>query len=474
MSFASTLDGFCNTVNCTGKELAALSGISAATLSRYRRGERVPEPGSAALTHLARGIAELSLREDSSTTLAEDEVFNALSAGVANARMIGMDFNMRLDTLMHALSISNVSMAMATRVDPSYISRIRKGLRKPAELAAFVDSAARLAADTCLRKDLLADLVELTGANGIGSFNPDRNIDDSSSLAETIENWLLGDDIVEADIFELEKLFTWLDTADLGDWLAIGGQKPEGAAEPEESPEHVARFYYGIDGMRNAELEFLGTALKTRTCKLALSSDMPLLQMQLDRTFLLRYRRGLEKLLKAGCHINIVHSVERPLEETIRALRMWIPFYMTGRVTPYYLKGIHNRLFYHVNYVCDSCALASEAMSGHQEDGRYFFTSRPADVAYYQKKMGFILERSSSLLDMYREDEPEQRKALERERQTWGPVGKGRPIGAQRYANLSVVSYPGHCTELSVPVSDTVMHFVIRHPKFNYAVAHMK
>lgn len=470
MSFASTLDDYCAATGHANREIAELAGIAPSVLSRYRNGSRTPNPTSPAIASLAASIATLSRRSGASAP-SEREVKEALEASLSESRIVGMNFNMRLDMLMHLIGIRNVKMAESTQVDPSYISRIRQGSRTPANLPAFVEHASRLAARLCLDEELETEVAELLGADNFDDLN--RSADAESDLGELISIWLLGDEIVEGDVAIMESLFSWLDETDFADWLTMHDDSTRVVqASPAIAPASSARFYYGIDGMRNAETDFLTTAIETNSRKLSLSSDMPLLQMALDRRFTTRYRRGIKRLLEQGCRINIVHAVERPLSESIRVLRMWAPFYMTGLVTPYYLKGIHNRLFYHVNYVCDACALSSEAVMGHQEDGRYYYTTRPADVAYYTKKMGFILEASSSLLEIYRDDVPEQRAAFER-----GEAARrtaGRIVAEGRHENLTIVSHTSECTVLTLRCEPTTVHFVIRHPKINYAVTRMR
>ena len=60
MSFQDILNGYLDRLNCTGKELAKASGISAAVISRYRSGTHSPEPGSEQWRKLVDGIASLA------------------------------------------------------------------------------------------------------------------------------------------------------------------------------------------------------------------------------------------------------------------------------------------------------------------------------------------------------------------------------------------------------------------------------
>lgn len=58
MKFYEKLNEYISALNCTAKDIARISGISAATLSRYRSGERAPETGSEVFSKLCSAIAE--------------------------------------------------------------------------------------------------------------------------------------------------------------------------------------------------------------------------------------------------------------------------------------------------------------------------------------------------------------------------------------------------------------------------------
>ena len=48
MKFSEALQMYMDQLDCTAKELCRLSGISAASFSRYKNGERAPERDAAA------------------------------------------------------------------------------------------------------------------------------------------------------------------------------------------------------------------------------------------------------------------------------------------------------------------------------------------------------------------------------------------------------------------------------------------
>ncbi len=62
MKFCEAFNAYLEELGCTAKELTEYSGLSAATLSRYRSGERVPERGSAAMEKLCTAVAQAAQR----------------------------------------------------------------------------------------------------------------------------------------------------------------------------------------------------------------------------------------------------------------------------------------------------------------------------------------------------------------------------------------------------------------------------
>ena len=52
MNFSQTLNGFIARLDCTASELCTAAGLSPATISRYRAGERVPDVQSATFSAL--------------------------------------------------------------------------------------------------------------------------------------------------------------------------------------------------------------------------------------------------------------------------------------------------------------------------------------------------------------------------------------------------------------------------------------
>ena len=130
-------------------------------------------------------------------------------------------------------------------------------------------------------------------------------------------------------------------------------------------------------------------------------SDMQMDDMAADTDFSKKYMFGLAAMLKKGLNLNVVHNLSRPFNELMLGLECWIPLYMTGQISPYYLKGTHNHLFCHFLNVSGAAALSGECISGFHEKGRYYLTKNKEELEYYRERSGCILKKAHPLMDIY-------------------------------------------------------------------------
>ncbi len=92
-----------------------------------------------------------------------------------------------------------------------------------------------------------------------------------------------------------------------------------------------------------------------------LFSDMPMSEMAKDPDFPKKWMFGMAMMLKKGLHLHQIHNLDRSFDEMMLGLESWIPMYMTGQISPYYLKGVQNSVFLHFLKVSGPAALTGEA-----------------------------------------------------------------------------------------------------------------
>ena len=391
MSFSELLNKYIAEIGCSAKELSEVSGISAAAISRYRTGERTPDLDGKQLRMIATGLSELSRRE-----LDEQALHEELAASISGLEVDYDTFLSNVSSLLNALSVSNIELARALSFDPSYISRILTGQRRPADLQSFIGGISEFAARRCMQEGMDEPFVALIGESLAGK-------DDEEGYAEAISVWLSTNYTPPRDSVGhfLEKL----DAFDLDDFIrAVHFDDMKVPTVPFQLP--TTKTYTGIREMMNCEIDFLKAAVLSKSsASVILYSDMPLDEMAADEEFPKKWMYGMAMLLKKGLHLHMIHETNRPLHEMMLGLEGWIPMYMTGQISPYYFEQPRDSVFRHIIRVSGSIAMQGEAIKGHQGEGRYILTKSRDEVRYYRKRAERMLENARPLMRIMTEKE---------------------------------------------------------------------
>ena len=473
MAFAPILNELCTTLGCSNTEIAQRCGMSMSSLSRYRHGQRTPNVDSPVIAQLAKGITELAKERGVVRIASQEMVEKALRDSLSLSQPLGVSFASRLDGLMRLLSIRNSDIALPLHLDSSYISRIRRGERTPHNKSRIANVCAQVAAMRCMELEEFGSVMNLIGVHNLDVVDETGiNLDSVGELTYAMQNWLLGSKVMDSDISSLLELFYKLDAGYYEETLALAA-----AAEPRDScPISLAperQFYRSGDSLWEPELDFLQHALECGAKDVIVSSDMPALEIMMPDDILMQYQKVMAELLGSGCKVTVIHNSDRPLNEALRAAVLWVPLYMTGNVGSLYLSGMHSRMFYHANCVCECCAMTSEAIRGEERDGQYFITTDEEDIAYYRRKMDYVRNRSSVLVEVYSTDDPEQFEVFEREEAQRKEINdRWRYVGGNRFKNLTITYYSSTCVVVALD-HPKKFRFVVHHPSLCYAISHL-
>ena len=85
-------------------------------------------------------------------------------------------------------------------------------------------------------------------------------------------------------------------------------------------------------------------------------------------------------------------------------LESWIPIYMTGQISPYYLKDLKNSIYNHLNYVSGVTALTGECIKGFHNKGIYYLTTNKKEINAYKEKANFMLKKAKPFMKIFREN----------------------------------------------------------------------
>ena len=391
MTFSEQLNAYISELNCTAKELTDVSGLSASVLSRYRTGSRVPTTDSEQFMQLVQGIATIA-NERGYSEFTVEKIQKTLEDCLQDATFPYELFQINFDTLLTSLSINVADLSHFLNFDSSYISRIRNGQRRPSNPQDFAQNVSKYIAGHCSESDkvTIAKLVHCTT----------DEINNDSLCSDKIIHWLLNEQIEKKDV--VLPFLSKLDEFDLNEFIrSIHFDELKVPSVPFQLP--TSKNYYGIDEMCEGTLDFFkATVLSKSKEDLIANDDTPMADKANGTDFMKKYIFAVALTLKKGLHIHFIHNINRPFEEMMMGLEGWIPMYMTGQISPYYLKDVHNKLFGHFLYSSGAAALSGECIMDYHQNGKMYLTKNKTEMSYYRQRALDILSKASPLMDIYR------------------------------------------------------------------------
>lgn len=384
MSFSDKLNEYMNSVGCTAKELARASGVSQATLSRYRNFKRNAKVPVKLVTALSKGLNILS-----DGRIKYEEVYAELSKYTQIESYDLQSVVDNLNNMIDKLDINASELAKSLNFDASYLSRIRNGKRNPSDMRTFVDGVAGFVAKKAVNPETFKQVCLLTKSDG-------------KNIQSDIATWLIHGTV--RDSSSVYEFLTTLDSFNLDEYIsAVHFDDLKTPTLPFSIPTN--KNYYGIEEMRKGELAFYRNAVLSKSTEdFFMHSQMPITEMAQDRDFYKKMMIAVAMILKKGIHIHIIHSLDRPWNEMMLGLEAWIPLYMTGQITPYYLENSQNGVYTNGLMVAGTAALIGEGVSGFPEDSKYYVTTNKDEITYYRRKADNLLRCAVPLMEIYREN----------------------------------------------------------------------
>ena len=401
MNFNEQLNKYISQINCSSKELSDSSGLSSTVISRYRNGERTPNIRSMQLNSLVDGLYKLALNKQVKIT--RDEMYKALSTSLNDIHIDLKQLSKNFNDLVTTLNISMAELARKIGYDSSYISRLRTGGLIPAKPQLFIDSVCSFIVTKYTSESDLKAVALLIGCQA-------EKLSNQSTYYELLKHWFSTNVTPSPDY--INDFLNKLDEFDLEQYIkAIHFDEIKVPFVP--FYKSSSKSYYGIEEMKKGEIDFFkATVLSKSMDSVFMCSDMPMEDMAQDVDFGKKWMFAIAVTLKKGLHLNIIHNLDRPFNEMMLGLESWIPIYMTGQVSPYFLKGPSSNVYCHLNYVSGSVALTGECIKGSHDKGKYYLTSNNKELIYYKEKANLLLKKANPLMEIYKEDNKSAFKAF--------------------------------------------------------------
>ena len=392
MNFKEVLNEYLKELNCSSKKLSNESGLSESVISRYRSGERTPLKNSEQLNKLTKALFNIA-KESGKNKYTFDKIVSDFNIALPSDDFDYTTFSNNLNTLITSLNINTHEMSKYIVFDASHISRIRYGKAKPSNPVEFSNKICSYILNRYKNPDDINNLMMIIGCKKSDLSN--------EKIYSTLFNWLTSEIVPVKN--QISDFLHYLDSFNLDDYIKV--IKFDELKVP-SIPFYKAKtkHYYGIEEMKQGELNFFkGTVLSKSKEDIFMCSDMPMEDMAKDIDFGKKWMFAIAMCLKKGHHLNIIHNLDRPFNEMMLGLESWIPIYMTGQISPYYLSNLKNNIYNHLNYVSAAAALSGECINGFHNKGMYYLTTNKNEIEYYKEKSDLLLKKAKPLMEIYRE-----------------------------------------------------------------------
>ena len=392
MKFKEVLNKYLKELDCSSKKLSDESGLSESVISRYRSGERTPVKNSEQLNKLTKALFIIA-KDSDKNNYTFDKILSDFNSVLTSDNFDYTTFSNNLNTLITSLNINTHEMSKYIVFDASHISRIRYGKARPSNPIEFSNKICSFILNRYKNHDDINNLMMVIGCKKSDLSN--------EKIYGTLFNWLTSEIVPVKN--QISDFLHHLDSFNLDDYIKV--IKFDELKVP-NIPFYKAKtkHYYGIEEMKQGELNFFkGTVLYKSKEDIFMCSDMHMEDMAKDIEFGKKWMFAIAMCLKKGHHLNIIHNLDRPFNEMMLGLESWIPIYMTGQISPYYLSNLKNNIYNHLNYVSAAAALSGECINGFHNKGMYYLTTNKNEIEYYKEKSDLLLKKAKPLMEIYRE-----------------------------------------------------------------------
>jgi hypothetical protein len=329
--------------------------------------------------------------------------------------VIALQFFEKLDFLMNITNTSNSTLGHKVKLDPSHISRLRRGQRNAPKDESVINRMADHFARHCesyYQRKALSDTLRI----GMSIF-------DTNEISALIGKWLKNEK--NHEIKAVGVFFNDMNKLNLTSKIPTNkAEENKKIYESSQFPQDELSVYYGIDGKRQAAEYFLQEVIvQDKPQTLLLYSDESTEWMVSDHEFAARWAGLMVTVLSKGNKIKIIHTVSRDLDEMLNALRQWMPLYMTGLIEPYHYPKKRDGVFKQTMFICPDVSAVISSSVGQSINQAANLLVRNRDViSAYTEEFHQYLNQCKPLMRIFtaKDKEPylETLREFEKEKST--------------------------------------------------------
>ncbi len=295
-----------------------------------------------------------------------------------------MRFHEKLDLLMDLTRTTNRDLGRFLMVDPSQVSRLRNGRRRPSRGMGTMLELGRFFAGR-IREDYQRSALE----RAMGQSKPLPT--DVTRLAVIIAECLEQDDVGE----------------DL--WAQLPASPCGSPSESDDDHADVisARAYYGVSGKHQAVNDFMEQALQQDTpITICLFNNDDMVWLLEDTLFSRRVNQLNVEMFKKGHTMKVVFTSERNFKQIRAMVESWMPLLLSRSIEVFYYAGQSDWLLRrHLAVIPDELALCSNSVGDMDEAKLTLLLADRKAVAALHAEFNQLVRMSKPLFNIYRSTE---------------------------------------------------------------------
>ncbi|SFT55558.1 Helix-turn-helix [Lachnospiraceae bacterium XBD2001] len=416
MEFSELLKSYMKELQVTAKDLAEACELSPSVISRYRSGERLPAPDSPQVDAIARALGKKA-KQLEHPTLSKKTIRAAFADSLAPKDLYAADLANRLSSLMDTLQITQAAMARGCGVDPSQLSRIRKGQRRPANPEEFVAAAAAFISSNYTTSDAIEKLEALLGQKTtdkdalIAYLSSDEPIvvnttpKASSKSAKVTATKAASKEpaVLTEEEQAIEQFFGYADVFHLQQYLRrlAKVQKPQSMMS--KLAKRMTTGYKTLSEVRSGIADFL-VSIENEPIPGPLYWEDDITGGLSAMTSKERSRviAALIHALQKNHSLCVAQPIAATFPEVLKELEQWLPLYMVGnmrsyRVTPGKKEDYRNLSIFtedHILYGTSVSTKSNEALA-YRKDGA-------TEISYAMEQFQKLIRDGQPLVNVYR------------------------------------------------------------------------
>ena len=235
-----------------------------------------------------------------------------------------MEFKDKLNFLMKITQVSNKELSKAIAVDPSLVSLLRSGKRKPPQNNIHIINMANFFVKKLTNQYQMTALAEAMNISAVKKDLP------KELLAKHITSWLQSKDDIISQIVE-----------SINNPITI----EEDNSNDEIIPENSSLFFFEDQGRKEA-INLLSNIINRIDEKstLLIITESELEWLLEDYQFSKNIQQRIFKTLSRGFQIHQILPSLTNINRLIESLRFWMPIYASGQSMVYYYPRIRDNL----------------------------------------------------------------------------------------------------------------------------------